>query len=45
MLALLLAFPLLFTATDCSNCAHVVGQEILEDTGNIEVYVDATNSK
>ena len=41
----LLALPLFFTVADSSNCAHVVGQEVLEDTGGVDLYVNATNSK
>ena len=40
-----LAFPLFFTVADSSNCAHVVGQEVLEDTGGVNLYLNTTNSK
>ena len=45
MLTLLSIFPFLFTAASSSNCAHVVGQGLLEDTSGIDLYVDASNSK
>ena len=45
MLTLLAIFPFLFTAVSSSNCAHVVGQGLLEDTNGIDLYVDASNSK